>query len=692
MKLSIQRKMFALLLAPIAVLFILVGFITYANAKKTTGSLIKNYTSDISAYAAKNIDSFFSTNISYIRQVARENTITSMVWDLAKNTLDEEKTYNNNVDFFFLGFPDGRAPNTNMTERNIAHDEFFKLILQGGKDYAVSNALVSPITGKASIDIVSAVKYPGSPAHGLVGMAIDLVRLSSLANITVGNAGFGFIVDNKGLVVAHPDSAVRMTLNVLDSKNSGYQGLDTAGKRMIGGQKGEAVIKNPKGITEHLFFNPLPSVQGWSFCVAVPETDLERPALGIILGIIVSFVALGLLLGLLVFFVSRMISRSVGETKNAVAELAKGEGDLTKRITVRSQDELGEMGKNINQFLELIHSIVSSVRQIVDQMRLLGDELQTNTTQSSASAQQISGNTKQIQEKLLNQSAGLSETLATTEQINRNIQSFLNLIETQAANLTQSSASIEEMVANINSVAKITIRNQETIDLLMRDADVGKERLNGVESLIHQIDQASEGMLEANSIIAHIASQTNLLSMNAAIEAAHAGDAGKGFAVVADEIRKLAENANEQSKTIAGVLQNVKKLVEETVAETAEAQSKFDNLFTGIKRVENQELEVKNAMEEQRQGSQQVLVAMKELNQITQEIRSGSEEIRVGSQTILEEMGRIMNGTQDIETASSENSQGAQEIAQAMEHISKLTGKNRDSIKDLENLVVRFRL
>lgn len=440
------------------------------------------------------------------------------------------------------------------------------------------------------------------------------------------------------------------------------------------------------------FFHPLDSLSGWSYLVAVPEAELFRPAQRVVYNIVLTFIGLALIVAILIFLVSRIISKPVRETRNAIADLARGEGDLTKRITIVTKDELGEMGHNLNQFLDLIHSIVGSVRNIVGQMRLLGDELQANTTQSASSARQISGNTQDIRDKLVNQSAGVSETLATVEQINRNIASFLQMIETQATNLTEASSAIEEMVANINAVAQTAVRNYETITTLGSDSDAGKELLNGVESLIQQIDQASEGMLEANTIIATIASQTNLLSMNAAIEAAHAGDAGKGFAVVAEEIRKLAENANEQSKTISQVLQNIKGLIEQAVSSTAEAQNRFDKVFENIRKVGDQEIEIKNAMEEQQQGSQQVLLAMKELNQITAEIRSGSEEIRVGSQSILDEMIRVMKGTQEIEQASQENAAGAQEIVQAMEHISNLSTNNTQAIKDLESLVARFKI
>lgn len=693
MKLSIQQKLYMYILFPLVGILVLIGAITFVSTEQTTGALIQHAAMGNALYATHMADLVFELYRTRAQQLSRESRISSTVWEWAREAFQEEKAYDSNVETLILFYPDGRAYTSEGQVVQINDRDYYRDIFYLNKPTTISNAIISEASGNPVVVAAAAIQNTAQTApKAAVGIVLSLNSLSHHFESETNQHSVTFLVDNKGLVVYHPDASIRMKLNLLQSDGAGFRGLQSLAEKMISGEKESGTFYTPEGTKMHVFSHPLVSIPGWSTFVTVPEAELLRPAQRVVYNIVLTFIGLALIVAILIFLVSRIISKPVRETRNAIADLARGEGDLTKRLTIITKDELGEMGHNLNQFLDLIHSIVGSVRNIVGQMRLLGDELQANTTQSASSARQISGNTQEIRDKLVSQSAGVSETLATVEEINRNIASFLQMIETQATNLTEASSAIEEMVANINAVAQTAVRNYETITTLGQDSDTGKELLNGVESLIQQIDQASEGMLEANTIIATIASQTNLLSMNAAIEAAHAGDAGKGFAVVAEEIRKLAENANEQSKTISQVLQNIKGLIEQAVSSTADAQNRFDKVFENIRKVGDQEIEIKNAMEEQQQGSQQVLLAMKELNQITAEIRSGSEEIRVGSQSILDEMSRVMKGTQEIEQASQENAAGAQEIVQAMEHISNLSTNNTQAIKDLESLVARFKI
>lgn len=693
MKLSIQQKLYMYILLPLVGILVLIGAITFISTEQTTRALIQGGSMKNALSSAHTADLIFESYRTRAQQLSRDSRISSAVWEWVREAFQEEKAYDSNLESLVLVYPDGKLITSEGQVAQINDRDYYQDIFYLNKPTTISSAIISKTSGNPVVVVAAAIQNTAQAAPvAAVGIVLSLNSLSRYFESDTNNNTFTVLVDNKGLVVYHPDASIRMKLNLLQSDGAGYRGLQSLAEKMISGEEGSGTFYTPEGTKMDGFFHPLDSISGWSYLVAVPEAELFRPAQRVVYNIVLTFIGLALIVAILIFLVSRIISKPVRETRNAIADLARGEGDLTKRITIVTKDELGEMGHNLNQFLDLIHSIVGSVRNIVGQMRLLGDELQANTTQSASSARQISGNTQDIRDKLVNQSAGVSETLATVEQINRNIASFLQMIETQATNLTEASSAIEEMVANINAVAQTAVRNYETITTLGSDSDAGKELLNGVESLIQQIDQASEGMLEANTIIATIASQTNLLSMNAAIEAAHAGDAGKGFAVVAEEIRKLAENANEQSKTISQVLQNIKGLIEQAVSSTAEAQNRFDKVFENIRKVGDQEIEIKNAMEEQQQGSQQVLLAMKELNQITAEIRSGSEEIRVGSQSILDEMSRVMKGTQEIEQASQENAAGAQEIVQAMEHISNLSTNNTQAIKDLESLVARFKI
>ena len=200
-------------------------------------------------------------------------------------------------------------------------------------------------------------------------------------------------------------------------------------------------------------------------------------------------------------------------------------------------------------------------------------------------------------------------------------------VQRQASAVTQSSASIEQMIANIRSVTDTLSKNAHNVDELDKASEVGRSGLSEVVADIQEIARESESLLEINAIMKGIASQTNLLSMNASIEAAHAGESGRGFAVVADEMRKLAESSGEQSKTINTVLKKIKSSIDKITKSTGTVLSKFETIDGGIKTVAEQESNILKAMEEQGQGSKEILEVISEVNQITHKVKDASREM-----------------------------------------------------------------
>ncbi len=553
---------------------------------------------------------------------------------------------------------------------------------------AVSDALVSRTTGKPIIVFAVPIRNDRGEFKGVLGTIIELEALSSMATVKIGRSGYGIILDRTGLVVAHPDEAVRMKLNVRAGAE-GYGGLDDLAHRLDGGKQGASRVTN-KGDTEWVFYTSLPAVPGWFFCVVVPESDLLEPALRILNRLIVLFAVLTAIIGLLVYGVSTGFSGKIRAARDAIRELSRGEGDLTRRLEVRGDDELAQMAGYVNDFIALVHGIVKAIHEAVAAMDALASDLQANTTESAAALNQIASNTQLVSTKLEAQADIVDRTFKAIETINTSTESFKRVVESQAASVTQSSSSIEEMAANIASVARITSRNSADMDTLIGRSEQGQDMIRRMTDLISEIDASSEGMLEANALIANIASQTNLLSMNAAIEAAHAGESGRGFAVVADEIRKLAETANAQSASIKKVLQGVKSTIRETVDYAQKAQGQFESVFSGIRAMQEKELEVRNAMDEQSSGSEQILMAVKELNGITSSIRTGSEEIKSGGELIYQDMLAIRMGNASIASASVENSEGSGEILMAIRQISELSEQNAGRLKALAELVGRF--
>ena len=207
-------------------------------------------------------------------------------------------------------------------------------------------------------------------------------------------------------------------------------------------------------------------------------------------------------------------------------------------------------------------------------------------------------------------------------------------VERLAAAVSQSSASTEQMIANTRSVTATLSKNAQNVDELENAVELGRSGLGGVAADIQEIARESESLLEINSVMANVASQTNLLSMNAAIEAAHAGESGKGFAVVADEIRKLAESSSNQSKTISTVLKTIKGSIDKITKSTDNALNKFGAIDYGIKTVSHQENNILRAMEEQEQGSKQMLEAISEVNKITHQVRDASQQMLEGGKSV----------------------------------------------------------
>jgi methyl-accepting chemotaxis protein len=319
-------------------------------------------------------------------------------------------------------------------------------------------------------------------------------------------------------------------------------------------------------------------------------------------------------------------------------------------------------------------------------------ELAANMNESAAAVHEITSNLQHIKSRVLNQSAGVNETTATMEQITVNIDKLNGHVEKQTASVAQSSSAIEQMLANIQSVTGTLVRNADNVRVLLNSSEVGREGLREVATDIQEIARESEGLLEINAVMENIASQTNLLSMNAAIEAAHAGEAGRGFAVVAGEIRKLAENSSAQSKTIGAVLKKIKGSIDKITVSTGSVLNKFEAIDSGVKTVADQEENIRGAMEEQGAGSKQVLDAIGQVNEITRQVKGGSTEMLEGSKEIIHESRNLAQATEEITKGVNDMASGAEHINGTINRVNELSRRNRDSIDALVREMSRFKV
>ncbi len=387
----------------------------------------------------------------------------------------------------------------------------------------------------------------------------------------------------------------------------------------------------------------------------------------------------------------RVLRVSLEDMDGTMKDIAN-DWDLTARIDVRRNDEISAIGESVNSFVGSLNTIIGNVSKSAESMSAAGQTLSDNAAEISGDVSSITKDIGDLNLTAEEQSASVVETSATIGLIAQTIDSLASQIERQSSAVTESSAAVHQMVSNIASLSENIARASGNFDELKSNAADGKGSISAVQELVNRLTTQSDSLLEANSVIDNIAAQTNLLAMNAAIEAAHAGEAGKGFAVVAGEIRKLAEDSARQSRTIAAGLKSTIESIRNIANATSVADGAFDSVATKIDTVAALVTEFNLSMSEQSAGSRQVLEALQDIESGIAQIRDGSFEMTAGTEGILKEMTRLSGVSQQVQDRSASIAEAAEAISAAVAEIVRNTGSNKEAIDVLAAVTAKFKL
>jgi methyl-accepting chemotaxis protein/ActR/RegA family two-component response regulator len=422
---------------------------------------------------------------------------------------------------------------------------------------------------------------------------------------------------------------------------------------------------------------------------SVDSADLAQT---LFFAIIIVLVAVLTVTMALAFYISGMISRPIRAVMEILKVISEGEGDLTKTISVDSKDEIGDLVYYFNSTIGNIRDLVAIIKHKVNALTNTSFELSSNMTKTSKAIDQISSNFENMKVLEVKQESEKEEANNAVEAIKTSIDNMSRLVEEQSESVNTSSSAIEEMTANIQSVTRTLVENSKNVLDLADASEHGKTGLQTVAQAIQEIARDSEGLLEINAVMDNIASQTNLLSMNAAIEAAHAGDAGKGFAVVADEIRKLAESSGQQSKTTASMLKKIKASIDSITRSSNDVLARFEVIDNGVKTVSHHEMNIRSAMEEQEVGGKQILESAGRLKDITLSVKNGSTDMSNSGDKLIEKTHEFMSISSQVVTGMNEIVSGAMaEIQTAVKHVDEMSVENNRNFLDLKKETEKFK-
>ncbi|MDR2403117.1 MAG: methyl-accepting chemotaxis protein [Spirochaetaceae bacterium] len=586
------------------------------------------------------------SELRVLYELANRAQTQTMNWETQRTSLLSDIDRHNYLDFGIVT-PDGIAHyiKDNSTS-NLADRDYIIRALAG--ESVISDVLISRVIEKPVVMFAAPIMADGRVAGVLIGRREGTVLTDMTKQIGMGDTGYVFLVNSSGTFICHPDAdlvynqfnpialagedqTLESLANFIDDVLNARQDVDTYtfnGKTMIG-----ACSRVPD--TDWTLVGTVESDEFFS--------EINRMlVLTIILGLAAAIVSVVLLLFVLSFILIKPIKEIVG----AAIDLADMKFDIN--IPRTRKDEIGDMQRALYVIRDELKKTITDINNEHMGQKNISGNLHISIRESSDELDVITRNMDTVQGKTAGQMESVVTTAESVEEIIKHIHSLENAVSVQADTISQSSETIECMVKDIDSIRSVVHQAHETTGNLGKASDAGRKMLNNLTEELTRIADQSAFLEEANAALVNIAAQTNILAMNAAIEAAHAGEAGRGFAVVAGEVRNLAELSNKESSSISDEIKNMRNAIENMRHVSTDTVETLGGMFTEVTDMQDSFNTVNNAVEAQAANGARVIEALTSLQETTEQVRTGSDEIQKESGAIYKTVDDLKNISKDV--------------------------------------------
>ena len=635
----------------------------------------------------RSIDDLLSMEKSRVDLLSRDyDLILSLVegrWEDTSSLLKRDAGENQYIESLLILDGEGVIIADNLPDaigNSLAEYGLYKEALESNGEVFVSKTQdKSPLSGHVLLNCGKVMEERGMTF--ILFSSVDITEFSRtrITNRVYGSEGYPYIFSDRGIVLMHPDEEKVLA-------ESSADGSGSVAMILASGKREGTVELRGSGEERVEVYKKMQNLP-WYISASITRSDLLAASRIFMRLISICCLIICLCLGFVLSFVmGRLIIGRIKELEREINLFARG--NLSVRVTPAKNDEITSIFKAFNFMAENLTDFIGGVDKGIGTVRNSIRDVDHEVGETAASMARINQNVSSVQRQTENQMVNTEQTAAAVEEMTMSIQSLNDTIHEQTASLIQSSASIEEMTANIGSIAQIVTNAQTEVHTMSLATEKGGEKLQRVLTLMNEIVEESDQLVLANEVIANIASQTNLLSMNAAIEAAHAGDAGRGFAVVADEIRKLAEMSSEQSGVVNRNLSSIKASIETVMLASRETSDEFSGIDRAVNHVNTVFSEISNSTVEMNSGSLQILEGLEKVKEITGVVDQGSVKMKTGNKQIVEAVAFL----REISSATRDAMGGiSAEVEEVNRSIGRIEHRSRENLDAVEEIVAASR-